>query len=219
MRRMAKVFDEDNVRGILEGRKTQFREILGDGVERLPYAVGDRIVVQEDWAAFWGPRHPGGRIVTEAKVPQGNGSMAEATEDNPLHVFYAADDLAEAPKEWRPASEMQTWASRIVLVVNAVRVGRLQDLTEADAESEGSAFEVWDMALAVRDYSTGGWFHMWSTDSENPAYREEDVIWRASFRTRWEAMHGPGSWDANPLVCIVTFGIDSVIASAAREAA
>ena len=52
-----------------------------------------------------------------------------------------------------------------------------------------------------------------------PGYVDEDEIWRASFRTRWEAEHGPGSWGANPLVLVVHFStlVDGV--PVAREAA
>ncbi len=207
MRRHGKTFDAEDVKALLDGRKGQFREVLGDEAD-LPYAVGDRIVVQEEWAAFWGARHPNGRVVTDATVPQANGDVAQASPDDPLHVFYAALPNEGGPPRFRPADEMPDWASRIALQVTAVRVGRLKDLTEEDAEAEGMAYDVWDQALAVRDYSKPdgtGWFHMWSTHEGEPGYVDEAEIWRASFRTRWDALHGPGSWESDPLVCIVHF--------------
>ena len=77
---------------------------------------------------------------------------------------------------------MPRWASRISLEVTGVRVERLQDISEKDAWAEGS--EGYD------DDVTGG----------KSGYSE--------FHDLWESINGPGSWDANPWVWVVSFNTE-----------
>jgi hypothetical protein len=76
---------------------------------------------------------------------------------------------------YRPGMFLPRWASRITLRVTAVKVERLQDISEDDAIAEG----------CVPD------------DRIGPA--------RFIFETLWASIHGPGSWDANPWVAALTF--------------
>lgn len=84
------------------------------------------------------------------------------------------------PSRWRPSIHMPRWASRITLEVTDVRVERLQDISEADAIAEGA-----EPLLVPPD---GG-----STPHVE------------GFRSLWESINGPGSWDANPWVWVITF--------------
>lgn len=97
---------------------------------------------------------------------------------------------------------MPRWACRIVLEVVSVRVERLQDISEADAEREG----IEDAALLplthFKDYSNNG-------ETRSAQY---------SFETLWESINGPGRWDANPWVWVVEFAPYTATARAqARE--
>ena len=97
------------------------------------------------------------------------------------------------PKEikWRPSIHMPRWASRITLEITGVRVERLQDISEADARAEG-ATPIPDPCdhtrLACADIGCAG---------PRP-YTE-------GFRSLWQSINGPGSWDANPWVWAVEF--------------
>jgi len=76
----------------------------------------------------------------------------------------------------RLARFMPRWASRITLEVVSVRVERLNDCSREDAIAEGI-----------------------DIDPELPADP------RDTYRSLWESINGPGSWDANPWVWVVGF--------------
>lgn len=101
---------------------------------------------------------------------------------------------------WRPSIHMPRWASRLTLEVTEVRVQRLQEISDEDAQTEGLD-NAPSMAipgrLLWRDYGmreddTSGW---WSSP-------------RDSFQTLWQSINGarPGcSWSDNPFVWAITF--------------
>lgn len=104
-------------------------------------------------------------------------------------VKYRADGEVQG-RTWRPSIHMPRWASRITLEVTTVRVERLQDISEADSVAEGieSAYGEW------RDYRT------------DPAINYPVCLTPcASYQTLWESINGPGSWEANPWVWVVSF--------------
>jgi len=57
--------------------------------------------------------------------------------DKEWYDRWCARDEADEWNQWRPSIHMPRWASRISLVVKSVRVERLQDISQADAISEG----------------------------------------------------------------------------------
>ena len=102
-------------------------------------------------------------------------------------LWYADLHLAR----WRPSIHMPRWASRIQLEITAVRVERLQDISEDQAMAEGVSHE------SVK------------------AFRRVGVTRAAgfAFRDLWGAINGAGTWDANPWVWVVEFklaGVDDV---------
>lgn len=152
------LFSGPMVRAILEGRKTQTRRVakpppkavflpddqwkidvdepgtayMDDEAGRLqitcPYGQpGDRLWVRETWKTCDGIYVPG--------VEFTDGSRA----------FPEFDDLHAMPSDHQDYSRkrspiyMPRWASRITLEITRVRVERVQDITEADAEAEGVA--------------------------------------------------------------------------------
>lgn len=91
-----------------------------------------------------------------------------------------------------PGIHMPRWASRITLEIESVRVERLQDISEADAEAEG--------VRQMRDGS-GTW-----VGREGPGKLVTPWLSaRGAYRDLWESINGPGSWDANPWCWAITF--------------
>lgn len=89
--------------------------------------------------------------------------------------------------KYRPSMFMPRWASRITLEITKVRVERLQDISETDAEAEG-----------IQQHSTG----LWLPCSE-PGKAHIDP--RRAYRDLWESINGPGSWDLNPWLWVIQF--------------
>ncbi|WP_434697102.1 hypothetical protein [Pseudomonas aeruginosa] len=100
----------------------------------------------------------------------------------PFACWYAELDQAR----WRPSIHMPRWASRILLEVTAVRVERLQDISDPGALAEGVELEGEGVC----------WAGAAGTASDSPV---------DSFRLLWELINGAGSWNANPWVWVVEF--------------
>lgn len=200
------LFSGPMVRAILENRKTQTRRVLksvgnfdqvfqmDDGSWHItdsqgghmspvstPYSVGDRLWVREAWRAelSWQSLKP-------SYIPQG------------AAIFYESDGSkrdngmgAKFPGKLRPGMFMPRWASRITLEVTAVKVERLQDISEADCYAEGCEQ---DDADGVPVWYVSGTGILPHPDTGQKCYR-----------LLWESINGPGSWDANPWVAAYTF--------------
>ena len=147
-------FSGPKVRAILEGRSTQTRLVIKGtfcfgsvpnqplripGLKPLacPYGVpGDRLWVKETWA-------PGDRWVKigyECDPPEYVWYRATDELLGPNHRFPENDDAPLArPAKWKSEMFMPCILSRITLEITAVRVERLQDITESDAKAEGAS--------------------------------------------------------------------------------
>ena len=111
-----------------------------------------------------------------------------------------------------PSIHMPRWASRLTLTVTAVRVERLQEISEADARAEGMTGIRYqdcdgDPRLDGRIYIDTAWH------ADPSALRTEGDVAsgapnaRFAFRNLWDTLHGPGAWDANPEVVVLTFTV------------
>jgi hypothetical protein len=159
-------------------------DIYGAGGMECPYGseenclkAADRLWVREAWAF-------------------GIHAMAAARdEDGPF--VYAADGSTQGRlcDRWRPSIHMPRAASRITLEVTSVCVERLQDISEADAIAEG-----------VERTITGDGWRRYCNDPELEACGLTPCASAAnSFRSLWESINGPKSWQANPWVWVVEF--------------
>ncbi len=98
-------------------------------------------------------------------------------------IHYAATE-ERGGLRWRPSIHMPRAASRITLEINGVRVERLQEIDIADAQAEG----VSDTGAFILDGE--------GNEQGGPI---------AEYAVLWEQINGPGSWDENPFVWVVTF--------------
>jgi hypothetical protein len=79
-----------------------------------------------------------------------------------------------------PSIHMPRWASRLTLMVDGIKIERLQDISEDDARAEGiEGTEFW------RDHHPPN----------------------ICFAVLWNALHGAGSWDGNPYVVALSFKV------------
>lgn len=167
------LFSGPMVRAILDGKKTQTRRVMtpqpGHGVMQpvvgqyfqkpCPFGViGDRLWVRETFATYSGDEGTSG-------------------------LLYRADPMFDTTTvfdwTWKPSIHMPRWASRLDLEITGLRVERIQDITEEDAQAEGRT---------LQDFGSGG-----------PGY----------FPHTWDALNAKRgfSWAANPWVWVIGFGV------------
>lgn len=208
------LFNAAMVRAIIEGKKTQTRRVVkprkdlsfgcllqphelagevnaGDYMN-CPYGKpGDRLWVRETWCGQL-DSHTSQLIYNE----DGNTYKCLYRADGEHVVLDDGDGFTKHNKDgseaspWKPSIHMPRDCSRINLEITGVRVERLNDISDADAEAEGlSKFpHKGDFAYAWKDGDKHG--HATAT---------------GAYRNLWEEINGPGSWDANPWVWVVEF--------------
>ncbi len=173
------LFNTEMVRAILEGRKSCTRRIVkpqqligmlpdkcknGAPEEFLkekklmfkPYC--DMTDIELINTAYKAPYQPGNILY-----------VRETWKKAPNGYYYYEDwqknDIADITK-WKPSIHMPKEAARIWLKVTDVRVERLQDMTDDDAEAEGCfdytstalGFpDVWDSTIKKSDLDRYGW--------------------------------------------------------------
>lgn len=201
------LFSSAMIRALLAGRKTQTRRLYKPRVpapyeiidERedgslwpffsdeygdyhevpCPYGdLGDRLWVRETWAV---------RLDQDHVKPRDLDPKRDAP-------FFWADPqtcntgCAGAAGKRRPGIFLPRWASRLTLGVTAVRVQRLQDISEEDARAEG--FDSQPMPAMINGVrGTVAIF--------------DPVKW---FQTLWDQINGKRApWSLNPWVFALTF--------------
>jgi len=201
------LFSAPMVRAILDGRKTVTRRPVkgltssfavttaadesplnavcwnvGGPIIHCPYGKpGERLWVREAWAAD---------AQVDAIAPR------DLSQGEP--IFYPADGAVRQTGcsmiiqgRGRPSIHMPRWACRILLEITAVRVERLQDISDAEIEREGIDLD--DLADGQDRYDM---CHAGSGAEGRPTLR-------TAWRNLWESTGG--DWDANPWVWVVEF--------------
>lgn len=144
-------------------------------------APGDRLWVRETWYC------DDYRVLRGPYLKPDDLDLDEARDDGTL--VYAADGLtpyeAEQPT-WKPSIHMPRWASRILLEITAVRVERVQDISDEQCVAEG---------IGVTKHAVG-------VKLTSP---HDESVPRAMFRELWQSINGAESWAANPWVWVVEF--------------
>jgi len=201
------LFSTPMVQAILDGRKTQTRRII----KKQPHGAGEWVMRGISWL------FPNVNPYVKIKCPYGQpGDVLWVREtwaktgdnfhdDWPGHgdYYYKADDpysemeLNSPTKgipKWRPSIFMPKYACRIRLLVEDVRVERLQDISEEDAIAEG---------VGVGFQMNGGWPDY--EHIENGICTVTQDTARMSYWSLWDSINGKGSWDKNPWVWVIEF--------------
>lgn len=182
------LFSGPMVRAILDGSKTMTRRVvkytpamgnpfewrnlpeskLIGKIDRFcPYGQpGDRLWVRETWGC------EGGNTVRY---------IADGSKRRLHHEFPSK--LARFNKANKPSIFMPRWASRITLEITGVKVERVQDISEQDAEAEGISF--------MRDIPDA----------------DETLTAKTLFNILWDSINAKRGygWDVNPWVWAITF--------------
>jgi hypothetical protein len=181
MKHHGMIFNAEMVRAILDVRKTQTRRpYKGCKPTFYPSAAGGcwgiPIGEREKW-----PIKVGDIIWVRE-------TFYEAAEGG-VFAYGASDEMPESAKrcgcKWTPSIHMPRWASRIDLEVTAVRVERVQDISEEDARKEG----VTPMEYEGMEHPDNPWMSA-------QAHRD-------AFRDLWQSIYS--NWDANPFVWVYEF--------------
>lgn len=111
----------------------------------------------------------------------------------------ALDHLIPSDGKHRQGMHMCCWMSRITLIVTQVRIQRIQDISEADAVSEG----------IERDPETGGY---WGATGQaiTPGATARFQHAKHAYSNLWDSINaeregGIYSWDSNPFVAAYSF--------------
>jgi len=162
----------------------------------IGYAPGDLLYVREAWHAEAGyDSDPPREIPFDACC-----------------TLYTADgrwsdyDFMNGAGRARAGMHMPRWASRLTLRVTEVRVQRLQEISEEDAQAEGADFDSEPCDHARRTCAEIG--------CAGPGYR-------GGFAELWQSLNAERGfgWDVNPWVVAVSFDVipENIDAVKARE--
>lgn len=193
------LFSAPMIRALLDGRKTQTRRIIkprkhasifepgkwtdsyvlnpgnADWRNReLRYEVGDVLWVKETWARV---SDDGDHWIDYRATPRfpGESERRAAAWDN--------DPDSPDAIRWRPSIFMPREASRLTLIVEAVKVERLQDISEEDARAEG-------VFVPEAQYAQQG--------------PRAPVL---AYAALWDSINGACAWEANPWCVALTFRV------------
>ena len=184
------LFNSEMVRAILDGRKTCTRRICKDANEcTVPdmefYNADRRTYALHNFAD---KEHTEQLSTAERTCPICTGDILyvrETWKEAPKGYYYyedwQKDDIADVTK-WKPSIHMPKEAARIWLKVTDVRVERLQEITEVQAQAEGCNSGLLTGACTAR----GQFEDLW-----NSTIKKSDI-------DRY-------GWDANPWVWEIEF--------------
>ena len=173
-----------------------------------PYGVpGDRLWVREtfqDYCPIWSGGWCGHGTREGIEKEHGVWYGAGAPHRGPLP--------ADPPLKWKPSIHMPRWASRITLEIVSVRVERLQEISEEDAEKEGVPVNqrAPDLLHPSNLCVTCGQHRHTHVGKNMVCFGGKGTVfsnwtYKGGFSYLWESIHGPGSWEQNPWVWVIEF--------------
>jgi len=212
------LFNDEMVRAILDGRKTQTRRVMRSQPPRDAVQI-----TRADWPRYssvlinscserlfpFVARSLKGNYALAYECPYGSvGDRLWVREAffvqpelwecshtaQPLH--YAADIVHRDEVEdyiKKPSIHMPRWASRITLEITGIRVERLQDISEEDIDAEGLEWESNQDWARAEHISIGG-------GNVGCSYE------KYAFRCLWDRINAKRApWESNPWVWVIEF--------------
>lgn len=152
-------------------------------MKKVSYQAGDRLYIRETWAP------EADRIVYRADKAARYFKFGQKP-PTPVGDVFWLESTYEA-KKWAPSFMLPKWAARIMLEITDVRVQRIQEISEEDAEAEGC-----DNRRPLQDDEPASKFI---------GTRHHLSAVRLRFEALWESIEGAGSWEKNGFVWALTF--------------
>jgi len=205
------LFSGEMVRAILEGRKTQTRRIIKPQPDivakgNIPLNKKTIEVFKNNTIVEIGypegkPDHP---FVKIHKCPYGQAGdhlwVRETwccpgldSQGRPIICYRANNDPITNDMPWRPSIHMTHEVCRLTLMIDEIRVERLQDITEEDAKAEGVDYYV----IGHGPVSPFGLM-------VEPGYIGQGS-YKTSFDLLWDEIYGRENWESNPWVWVIKF--------------
>ena len=168
-------------------------DLSGEWGVRCPYGEpGDRLWVRETWRP---DRMRDGEW--DCDVFYAADGVTRRIDENTISELDGSDWIRpkQADRGNVPGIHMPRWASRLLLEVTEIRVERLHEITEDDAQAEGIVFD-------------GRWW----LGAPHPIKGHAKVFPTAvqAFQSLWNAINGKRcgcAWDDNPHVWVVGFEV------------
>lgn len=207
------LFSAPMVRAILEGRKTQTRRIMKPQPQFLT-GRGKRVYANCDFKKSWEDISGTGEGSGLSDCPFGDVSDRLWVRETfaeigcigwPIDKFeyaYRSDFAHNNGKwegyadmcfeKWKPSIFMPRKASRITLEIADIRCERLNDISESEAIAEGIE------PIIGQDGET----YYGNYGKEDIGHLLTPV---ESYRSLWQSINGPESWENNPYVWVISF--------------
>lgn len=176
------LFSTAMVQAIRAGKKTQTR--------RTPYGCRrERLWVRETWATSRGLDHvPPGRLAEGAPIQYKAGGSN----------LMSGDPLVDRGR-WRPSIHMPRWAARLELLIEDIRVERLQAMSAGDALAEGI---IRVNIPPNEDHPALVGYTVYPDDGKAGL----SVSPIECYAALWDSINGKRApWDSNPWVWVVSF--------------
>lgn len=186
------IFNGEMVSAILDGRKTQTRRVMAVQPESNQFGllrISDSTKHSDIGKYHWAESNATGTHQRSALFSCPFGQVGdrlwvrETFGDCGNRLVYRADTedgAASQVKRWVPSIHMPREACRILLEITAVRVERLNDISEEDARAEGVA-------------------------PSQHIITPLEALYRVGFLNLWQSIYGEESWSANPWVWVIEF--------------
>ncbi len=180
------------VRAVLAGHKTATRwPLRKQPVEDVAKRKGEWVWEDVDGHIFPAPVRPGDVIWVRETWSQENAAFPPVYRADGIDMLgnqWTEEALSEV--RWRPGIHMPRKCARLMLRVTDVKLIRVQDISEPEAQAEGSMPE---FEMNAADFIKG--------------VRRPTSTYFLGFKHIWQQLYdsGPHAWNANPWVWAASF--------------